>query len=1251
MQLAVQATVSETGQKVTLYIPPLGSSYKSSNSFSDTFRNVYDQVSTILGVKPSVVVITIDNVLLYPAASQYYLFRCLYNRTGLFIKDKMTDLEAPSTASPFHRTDNTLREFTIYKIYSLNFNIGNIPYILYGPESSMKQISFYDSYNLSGNIFFPELETILTDIDEELTHILVILALESILGTISLQRTTDEERIVMRSPFVPSKYKIKAVVGQQMIEGVNTPILKDKEEILFNKKEVPITEAVATLRNYFLTEFNSKKAKITENTLPVWTCNIEGDLSGLTIMYLFSIDPLRAYTLAQRISNANYVNGTERADFKYDSFYDYLEGNITKRLEDLGIPETLFRGTIWPYRTRGGVFLGEMITRPWRDVIEKVYLAKKDFDMVMNPLWMVNKRFYSSNFNSIDYLNENILFSPRPSLASPIVESSLLVKTNHFPNGFNPHKVYKRLQHLYPEFFSSDMAKLRNKVIFAGGAPSICASDYLWEQLLQGKISTDIDLFIVGRGSKERDSTKNSLAELLARRGEIDTDSSISEGKEVKIFPRFKVFNSVMKVEWTRSTPSKEERKISESNLNYKVSSSLDEEKYPPLPPDAVHLALPVQIICTDAKYSMEVLYNFDMTHIQFGLIAGSEPIMFCTPEYLYYTPRSETLLIRNNIRIHRLIKAMKRGFNPVMRMPYTRIIPSGRITYFDDIVFTPNRIATLEPLPALQTIMNRGRRIKASKLWEMCLIDGKIEVACGTPNTDKLTEEGLPIEGKLDMLSAIKKVKLDGRFRNAFDGYIGRSKPTFVLKSDYTTTMSTMSKIYDTIDDPAIRKTFLDEMRIKFVAFSVDSLGSYTLKNVTFSDPIIGVDVTEELVRSIKLRNRDNNNNIRGTVKIMNFTLPVHIAGNKEFKKRSFENNSKRTHESLWSHPRKGYTYCFAKPISNAQKPKAVPFVASPFVVFNYDDIMDVINTTFLTRAYFNQAGEGTFYFRFQMLAYLPDISHINLDMGESPVLEPEMDSAFIYDAVCTYRNWDKDYWVVNQVMKMWYRNPTRYVDAEQADPEYVLEPKKVFELAMMEEKFTIHDRELWQEEEEEKPPNEVKIPEQKSPRRNPTPGEDREASPPRRNPTPGEDEEESDEEEVGNASPIRTPARRVLFPTEVGGVVPEEDEASDSSFEEELPPVRRQTVPVRMGIVQEAPLRASQAREGDAPIRIPSGRGVQVAPRRASPARRPSPVRIPSRGRGPSPVRASPPRRAVSPPQRGVRSPSQREIDELGF
>lgn len=79
-----------------------------------------------------------------------------------------------------------------------------------------------------------------------------------------------------------------------------------------------------------------------------------------------------------------------------------------------------------------------------------------------------------------------------------------------------------------------------------------------------------------------------------------------------------------------------------------------------------------IQVIFPFAFSPLGVLINFDSTFIQVGYQEvrkeGSSPVptFMATPGYCFFTPHSETLITRYNIRYYRLWKMLARGFIPV---------------------------------------------------------------------------------------------------------------------------------------------------------------------------------------------------------------------------------------------------------------------------------------------------------------------------------------------------------------------------------------------------------------------------------------------------------------------------------------------------------------------------------------------------------------------------------------------------------
>jgi hypothetical protein len=933
MTAILSATISETGKKISLGTLDFFN-YTQTIHF---LTGLYDKVASLLSVNPRVLLIALDDKLFNSTSGESSEDIVRFHPTGVkmsYLNDTTVKLYRNSI---IYREDGSLKNITIFKRY-----VATIYQDLYikGPESSMRQIAVYDNYNLTTKLSFPPLETIFGNTDVELSKKLIKIVLQIIIGS--------SWRFLRNSP-TSHLYRF---------------IDSSTKTILFNGENKDFYEVIDMLVKLFITFFNYQNGKpITLETLPSFNCNVYGDMSPFSLIYLFSINPKLAYFICQKVSDANFYNLSEQGiliDPSIDTMVKY-------KIEDIGIIYTLFRGTIWPYR--------KTISRR----------VMRETDININPM-----RHFSNNakpnylleeYNSArtDYKDEDIKLTVGPSLAEPVIRSSLLQEVNHFPTGFNAAKIYNRIKTIFPDLFTTEMLKLQG-IVFAGGAPSICASDYLWDLYQRKEITTDIDLFIIGATTSVREKSKNGLLEFLA------TKNVLVEGVLIK--PKFGFFESVIKVEW------------------------LYEGK---------HSCPPVQIICTDVTLPMEVLYNFDMTHIQIGIFLSGSNIysgfnnenkleLYCSPEYLYYAPRGETLLLRNSIRLHRLIKAMKRGFIPVMRMPYTKLLPS----YDENIPFFYRKKYYLEI----------GKRVTIELEDDYCLLDGR-KVLAQPPDTFHFHKP---------LFQVANKVKLDGRFRNAFDGYIGKSKPTFVLEQKYLTMLETLSSLYADFSEKKVIVKQLSNYLDRNYDLKLKSTRGYSLRNVIFQD----LTVDDRKMLSL-YDNLDD-----PSYKMMEFTLPIHL---KVEGKRS------------------GYKYYFA-PSHYLNKTTPTRDDRMAFNINKIMDIWDTINLTLLEESKIRRFSDNTslLLFRFRMLSYLPDITYLHLDQSDSPIMDPKLDPNFVYEAVGNLKEIGRlPFWKIHQVIQYTPAILSSYTNFEPANLEYPLTPQMAEDLANKETQFTITDRNKW--------------------------------------------------------------------------------------------------------------------------------------------------------------------------------------------
>lgn len=175
------------------------------------------------------------------------------------------------------------------------------------------------------------------------------------------------------------------------------------------------------------------------------------------------------------------------------------------------------------------------------------------------------------------------------------------------------NKIQERLTEFFPKLNKILGSHSGNeRVILAGGSVMLAATN-LWSQY---KNQTDLDFFLVGNSASGKRSVLNSL---------------------------IKYFNSLC--------------------VNFYARGSVLEIRHSKLPK--------IQIIFSDAKTPFELLYSFDLSHIQIGL--SRHGILF-TPEWARYTPFSVSKLMIPFLRIPRLIKTLTRGFNIITDFNYLKL-------------------------------------------------------------------------------------------------------------------------------------------------------------------------------------------------------------------------------------------------------------------------------------------------------------------------------------------------------------------------------------------------------------------------------------------------------------------------------------------------------------------------------------------------------------------------------------------------
>jgi hypothetical protein len=240
-----------------------------------------------------------------------------------------------------------------------------------------------------------------------------------------------------------------------------------------------------------------------------------------------------------------------------------------------------------------------------------------------------------------------------------------------------------------------------------GGASSLAAVDTLWDKFNK---DTDVDIFIWGSTAKIRRNNFRRVCKIFSSSEDDSLDLKTTYQGSVA---NYEFYNSVMS------------RRVE------------------------------IQVIFTDARRWQEVVYNFDMTHIQSSYNLN-EKRFYASPEWYFSMYTGQTIIIRSKIRSFRLEKAIKRGFTPVMIMPYTKIQNSNNSYTLN----SDSPVVFIKGQPGTHSRM----RIKNNQglVIEVDVIHPKIKWHnFTTVHSDDIQ----------------KRIKPNGKFRNSYDSYYGRVK------------------------------------------------------------------------------------------------------------------------------------------------------------------------------------------------------------------------------------------------------------------------------------------------------------------------------------------------------------------------------------------------------------------------------------------------------------------------------------------
>lgn len=224
----------------------------------------------------------------------------------------------------------------------------------------------------------------------------------------------------------------------------------------------------------------------------------------------------------------------------------------------------------------------------------------------------------------------------------PVVDS-----VTYLNSGCNPYNLccnQDELKRRLLECFPMADNLCHSGVMVAGTLP---ATIHIEELYRLRKTFNWVDLFIYGQTTTQR---YKSLEELLKRLEMYSRDYKI----------KYNVCNNTI-------TASMWKVDKGADGLIYKRGPCSPEYKE-----KQKHCDFEIKIIYTNAKIRSEILYNFDSTYIQ----VGYDNCTFCsTPEFHYFTPRRESLIVRSSILLHRLLKITEKGFLPVLDQDHCTIL------------------------------------------------------------------------------------------------------------------------------------------------------------------------------------------------------------------------------------------------------------------------------------------------------------------------------------------------------------------------------------------------------------------------------------------------------------------------------------------------------------------------------------------------------------------------------------------------
>jgi len=441
------------------------------------------------------------------------------------------------------------------------------------------------------------------------------------------------------------------------------------------------------------------------------------------------------------------------------------------------------------------------------------FTKRNNIDRIDKDLFVINP--FKQPVVSPDYLSADVVATLRKD---PVDEQGREIRLwragppppiiEHYPT---QEEVLNRMEVSFPTItdfimglqqkFKATFPRGEGGFILAGGMISMAFDDWMADPRSHWLLKTDADIFVYGWNIEYRMKAFDMIFNEML-------DKFPSDPKTWETTFQYGVWQSVLTAE-KKIYYDQDYKEVPFDQITLGM-----EENVPSAYRGRFVRSTAIQVINTNSKNGFEVIMNFDTSHIQIGWDCHKE--WMATPYWELYFPRRESLLVRYNIRSHRLAKTLFKGFTLKTLMPYSliltpkgigyshvlrpeniiEIIPDYRNTYADDLRLIGNGRSVLRLDHVSGQYVNHDTGEKGDihfrsepqqdVLHILIYTEGRIQkivIAAHTGNTDEPATAQYGGSGtKEQLLKLREQIKFDGQFKNGFDAYVRERYLTYDL-------------------------------------------------------------------------------------------------------------------------------------------------------------------------------------------------------------------------------------------------------------------------------------------------------------------------------------------------------------------------------------------------------------------------------------------------------------------------------------